>query len=544
MTPKVKRLLLILLVPLLFTVHVGFAATDEPHHIHLTWQTDDLAHTMTVTWQSLEEGSGSTVLYDTVSRGGDSELYAYSAEGVAHTYSGASGFIHDVELTGLEPETTHYLVCGGDGGWSGEIVFKTAPLGRQDFRFVVGGDSRSNPEDRNAVSAAMREVSPSFVLFSGDLVNDGAIQEQWDVFFEHMDDYWTGEDGLTIPIVPIIGNHDKGTVNYFDQFALPGNEEWFSIDYGPDLHIVALNSEASVAGLDAQTEWLREDLAEHADYPWIIVLLHRNILPSYHDWWLTGINRWVSIWDTYGVDLVVTGHSHNYMRSLPVNLTASMDEAQPSFEEGILYISSGGWGAPLYETREGWWVGYTESVLHFTQIDLYANGTLHAQAKGLDGVTFDEVRVHKDIPDIGELMAERLASAQLRADAVEEEKALLEEQLEALGDDYEALEADLATATTELAAATLELAGLEEEIDAMAAEMEDYQAEVAGVISAKEDLEDSLVEMGAQLEELADETGDLRTQLQAKTTQIYMVIGVAAVAVVAVVVFSLRKRSG
>jgi hypothetical protein len=542
---KKKLFLPVILLTLILTVQVGFAAqADPPHHIHLTWQRDDLAHTMTVTWQNLEEGSGSTVLYDTETMGGDPDLYAFTAEGVAHTYSGASGFIHDVELTGLEPETTYYLVCGGEGGWSGEITFKTAPLGRQDLRFVVGGDSRSNPDDRNAVSAAMREVSPSFVLFSGDLVNDGANQTQWDVFFDHMDDYWTGEDGLTIPIVPANGNHDKATVNYFGQFALPGNEEWFSIDYGPDLHIVVLNAEASVEGLDAQTEWMKEDLAEHADYPWKVVLLHRNILPSYHDWWLTGINRWVSVWDTHGVDLVVTGHSHNYMRSNPVNLTASMDEVQPSFDEGILYLSSGGWGAPLYETREGWWVAYTDSLLHFTQIDLYANGTLHAQAKGLDGVTFDEVRVHKDIPDIGELMAERLANAQLRADAVEGEKALLEEQLAALDGDYETLEAELAAVTSELAAATLELAGLEEELDSMEVEIEDYRAEVAGVISAKEDLEDSLVEMGSQLEELADETGDLRAQLQGKTTQMYGALGVAAVAVVAVVVFSLRKRSG
>jgi predicted nuclease with TOPRIM domain len=259
----------------------------------------------------------------------------------------------------------------------------------------------------------------------------------------------------------------------------------------------------------------------------------------------------VSVWDTHGVDIVVTGHSHNYMRSNPVNLTASMEEAQPSFDEGILYLSSGGWGAPLYETKEGWWVAYTDSLLHFTQIDLFANGTLHAQAKDVDGVTFDEVRVHKDLPDIGELMAERLASAQLRADAVEEEKALLEEQLETLGINYEDLEDELEAATSELVvlereihSLEAELAGLEDEIDFLEAELENYQTEMVEVVSAKEELEDSLVEMGSQLEELVDETGNLRAQLQEKSVQIYVVLGVAAVAVVAAVVFSLRKRSG
>jgi hypothetical protein len=535
---KKKLILPVLLISLILTIQIVLAAqADPPHHIHLTWQRDDLAHAMTVTWQSLEEGSGSTVLYDTEPRGGDPDLYAYSAEGVAHTYSGASGFIHDVELAGLEPETTYYLTCGGEGGWSREMAFKTAPLGRRDLSFVVGGDSRSNPDDRNAVSSAMREVSPSFVLFSGDLVNDGAIQGQWDVFLEHMDDYWTGENGLTIPIVPAIGNHDKGTANYFDQFALPGNEEWFSIDYGPDLHIVILNSEATVEGLAAQTEWLEKDLEEHADYPWKVVLLHRNILPSYHDWWLTGINRWVSIWDRHGVDLVVTGHSHNYLRSLPANLTESMEEAQPSYSEGIMYVSSGGWGAPLYETKEGWWVAYTDSLLHFTQIDLYGNGTLHVQAKDVDGVTFDEARIQKEVPDIGELMAGRLASAVSEVESVLAEKVLLEESLEALGGENTVLEGELETVKSEIGS-------LEDEIVALEAELEDYREEVAGVISAKEDLEDALEDLGAQIEGLTDEAGDLRVKIKERDTQIWMVLGLAAVAVVAVLVLFVKNRSG
>ena len=242
------------------------------------------------------------------------------------------------------------------------------------------------------------------------------------------------------------------------------------------------------------------------------------------------------IWDTHGVDLVVTGHSHNYMRSNPVNLTASMEEAQPSFDEGVMYLSSGGWGAPLYETKNGWWVAYTDSLLHFTQIDLYANGTLHLQAKGVDGVTFDETRLHKEIPDIGELMAGRLASAELEAESVLGEKALLEERLEALGGENTVLEG-------ELEAVTSELGELEDEIAAMEAELEDYREEVAGIVSAKEELEDALEDVGSQLEGLAAETEDLRRSLRERTTQMGVVLGVAAVAVIAVFVVLVRNRS-
>ena len=53
------------------------------------------------------------MLYDVVSRGGLPALYAYSASGVSHTYSGASGYIHDVELADLTPDVVYYFICGG-----------------------------------------------------------------------------------------------------------------------------------------------------------------------------------------------------------------------------------------------------------------------------------------------------------------------------------------------------------------------------------------------------------------------------------------------
>ena len=55
---------------------------------------------------------------------------------------------------------------------------------------------------------------------------------------------------------------------------------------------------------------------------------------------------------------------------------------------------------------------------------------------------------------------------------------------------------------------------------------------------------DALDAVGSQLEDLAAETEDLRAQLRERTTQMYVVLGVAAVAVVAVIVVLVRNRSG
>jgi hypothetical protein len=501
---------------------------DPPQGIHLTWQNDDTAHTMTVTWQSTLEGSGETVLYDTVARGGDTGLYRFSTEGVTHTYTGASGFIHDVELEGLQPETVYYFVCGGGGGWSREMAFKTGPLGRRDVRFVVGGDSRTNPQDRDMVSEAMSRFDPSFVLFSGDMVNDGFIQDQWDSFLGHMDEYWTGYNGLTIPLVPALGNHEKNSEKYFEQFALPGNEEWFSLDWGPDLHIIVLSSEATLEGIKAQTEWLEEDLEEHASFPWKVVLLHRNILKSYHDSWLTALNRWVPVFDRHGVDLVVTGHSHNYMRSNPVNWTASHEEAMPSYSEGVMYLSSGGWGAPLYETVDGWWVAYTESVLHFTLIDIFTNGTLHVQAKGVNGETFDEVRVDKEIPDIGELMKTRLAEAESEIEALNQENEKLLSEKAALEDRLEILRTEVQTTTERVEGLVEQLSDIQDQLDASGEGCE-------GLLEEKLGLEELMADLALQLEEAEADVERLGGVVQQRTMTLGagLVIAIAALAVLA-----------
>ena len=85
---------------------------------------------------------------------------------------------------------------------------------------------------------------------------------------------------------------------------------------------------------------------------------------------------------------------------------------------------------------------------------------------------------------------------------------------------------------------------LEDEISAIEAQLEAYLEEVAGVLSVKEDLEDALEEVGSQLEGLAAETEDLRRGLRERTTQMWVVLGVAAIAAVAVFVVLVRNRSG
>jgi hypothetical protein len=382
-----------------------FQGSDYPRQIHLTWRQNDTSHTIVITWKTTEENSGDQVLYDTEARGGEIPLYGYSENGSHHTYADLGGYIHDVELTGLFPDTVYYFVCGGEnGGYSEERSFRTAPSTSTSFTFVVGGDSQAGaldwPWGRNTISLAMAEFNPSFVLRTGDLVSKGIDQAEWDNFFEDLDRNWVGTNGLTIPIIPALGNHEhynyeyeedleNALPKYFGQFSLPGNEQWYSLDWGQDLHIIVLNSEE--ISNENQLRWLENDLATHASSRWKVVIFHRPPFTTnpYTSGDMQVRRYWVPLFDNYHVNLVFNGHHHFYQRTLPINYAKSEDTPVPAWE-GTTYIITGGWGAPLQNIGSPeWWTASTRGTYHFVVVNVSEDG-LQIKAINMNGNAFDE----------------------------------------------------------------------------------------------------------------------------------------------------------
>lgn len=91
----------------MFSISGAVASSESaPSKIRLTWSRDNTSSSINVTWWTTIENSGDELLYDNESHNGIPENYAYSATGIHHTSSGFKGYIHDVEITGLEPDTT------------------------------------------------------------------------------------------------------------------------------------------------------------------------------------------------------------------------------------------------------------------------------------------------------------------------------------------------------------------------------------------------------------------------------------------------------
>ena len=365
---------------------------DKPINIHLTFQNDP-RNSITVMWQTANPNTGDEVLFDNISRGGVPFFYRYKAMGVHRLYAGATGYIHQVELTNLSPDTTYYLICGGPGNYSNERAFRTAPDSSSSFTFVCGGDSRTNEANRILVSKAMRHANPVFVMHSGDMVEDGRIQEQWDSWFADVNANWIGDNGLTIPIIPCLGNHEYNSTNYYEQFALPGNEQWYYMDWGPNLRIIVLNSYASPTEiLTNQVNWLNNTLANTPEDMWKIVMFHQNVYYSGgHGNATTLIEYWVPLFDQYHVDIVVQGHTHHYHRTKPLYNNTVVT----SYQQGTMYLTNGCWGAPFHPYYPQSYSDYGNVTLCFTQISIFQNGTLQLETKDISGYTIDSCLLTK-----------------------------------------------------------------------------------------------------------------------------------------------------
>jgi 3',5'-cyclic AMP phosphodiesterase CpdA len=127
-----------------------------------------------------------------------------------------------------------------------------------------------------------------------------------------------------------------------------------------------------------QRRWLERELAsarQDDDIDWIVVFMHQVAMSSAHfNGADIGIRRqWLPLFDTYGVDLVLSGHEHHFERSHPVRgvvpgsdlltpaaVSRQDHEADIDTRQGTVHITIGGGGHPyrvpgrrLHGPREG-----------------------------------------------------------------------------------------------------------------------------------------------------------------------------------------------
>ena len=213
---------------------------------------------------------------------------------------------------------------------------------RQAITTWVLGDCGTKDDNARSVRDAyynyIGAAHTDLILFLGDnAYSIGTDQEYQLALFENM-----YEDKLKNTVSwSCLGNHDGATAQsstqtgpYYDIFSFPtqgecggissNTEAYYSFDYG-NVHFISLDSydsPRSVGG--AMYNWCENDL-QNTMADWIVAFWHH---PPYtkgsHDSDLEGRlvdmrENFLPLLESYGVDLVLAGHSHSYERTFYIH---------------------------------------------------------------------------------------------------------------------------------------------------------------------------------------------------------------------------------
>ena len=124
--------------------------------------------------------------------------------------------------------------------------------------------------------------------------------------------------------------------------------------------------------------WLDEDLST-TDRPWKIVYMHRPPYSSGEHGSDAGLRaKLAPILEKHGVQLVLSGHDHDYERMVPQN--------------GVQYIVTGGGGRGTRTVGSSSFTAFSEAVIHFVIVEVKLE-ELIVHAIDATGVEFDSVVV-------------------------------------------------------------------------------------------------------------------------------------------------------
>jgi phosphodiesterase/alkaline phosphatase D-like protein len=119
----------------------AWAQAEAPRHVRLSFTHADATTRVTVAWNTTAADAPSTVQV------GKGSTYPLSFTGTQEQAKGGIGWVHQVEVTGLTPDTQYHYRAGGEGGWSPDQVFHTPPADPcAPLRLVFLGDGRSDDE--------------------------------------------------------------------------------------------------------------------------------------------------------------------------------------------------------------------------------------------------------------------------------------------------------------------------------------------------------------------------------------------------------------
>ncbi len=309
--------------------------------------------------------------------------------------------LHHVHLPDLRPGTKYaYRITLGNGDRTPPGHFETPPVGFSPFTFLVYGDTRTFYGRHAIVAKRMATDTAAFVVHTGDLV-ESPTRTDWDALFSSGRELF-----LSKLFFPVIGNHERNHLSYYQLFELPGaggkvGKQWWSFRWG-DVLFVGLDSNTQhlgFTGLRKETRWLEKILSQEARFKF--VFSHHPLFSSDpHYGGNEGLAKlWHPVFVRNGVTAVFCGHVHAY---------------EHIERDGVHYFTTGGGGAPAYplgEPVEGSLYA-AAGILHYLRISVEEDavrvemvpvaevplGEEEGEIRMLDGEPLEFFRIEKKVP--------------------------------------------------------------------------------------------------------------------------------------------------
>lgn len=264
---------------------------------------------------------------------------------------------HDINISGLKPDTLYECRIGGEGRFAEPFCFRTLPKDPERFSAVVLSDAQNGRDMayfkryREVIEAGLSRIAePTVVLELGDMVNTASDMLDYEGTIAVSQDYFE-----RYPFAPTPGNHERDIYHHYENYKNHWNlppcvdPRFTDLEYSFDIgsyHFVSICADG-IAMEPSVGDRLRADLAS-TKCKWKVVLAHCS---PYGGKGIQPFNRDIlaPILDEFDVDLVLSGHEHIYSRS-----SVSHGERVP-VGDGVTYITAGTSGPKCYENDRRWW---------------------------------------------------------------------------------------------------------------------------------------------------------------------------------------------
>ena len=203
-------------------------------------------------------------------------------------------------------------------------------LANTDYNIVAVGDFSCNEDAKTTVLNIIKR-DPEIVLGLGDYSYEKTAKCWKDVV--------GGIDPQKMKIS--FGNHEFEDQSLVKQYMEYTNldKQYYSFDYN-NVHFISMATEIPFEQGSEQFEFVNRDLMKTKTNPsidWIIVYLHQPMYTSktHHEGLESFRDLYHSLFNEYGVDLVLQGHIHNYQRSYPL-IYNSENPSNPIIEQSAI----------------------------------------------------------------------------------------------------------------------------------------------------------------------------------------------------------------